>query len=247
MNETFENRDLAGAVFRNVNLYKAIFDDVNLGEATIRNANLRNVSIADANVQGLTIFGIRIDRLIEAELDRLDPERVRLRMADPHDPESVRAVMGRLDEVRSQFFAVLRDAEGRALTTRPAADKWSAIEHVRHLVFAEDLYLNRWMLRSNESWNRLGLLPAFLANDARYADVGSQATDDLEAILAAWHEIHAHTQAFVADLTPETLRCDTSDVDFGQGTVGRVLQGMALHDLHHIRRAEALIALSQER
>jgi hypothetical protein len=34
---------------------------------------------------------------------------------------------------------------------------------------------------------------------------------------------------------------DTSDVDFGQGTVGGVLQGMAWHDLHHSRRAEALI------
>jgi len=42
-------------------------------------------------------------------------------------------------------------------------------------------------------------------------------------------------------VTPEALRRDTSDIDFGQRTVGRVLQGMALHDLHHIRKAEAAL------
>jgi uncharacterized damage-inducible protein DinB len=246
MGQIFENRDMAGTVFRNVNLHKAVFDDVNLGEATIRNANLENVSIVDANIRGLTLFGIRVDRLIEAELDRRDPDRVRLRMADPHDPQSVRAVMDHLDEVRSRFFDALKAADAETLVARPSAGKWSAIEQVRHLLFAEDLYLNRWILRNDEPWNQLGLLPAFLAGDPNYADVGSQATSDLEAILAAWQEIHARTRAFVADLTPEKLRRDTSDVDFGQGTVGHVLQGMARHDLHHIRKAEALIARSRE-
>jgi len=241
MGKAFEHRDLSGAVFRDVNLYRALFEDVNLGEATIRNANLGDVSIVDANIKGLTIFGVRVDQLIEAELDRRDPERVRLRMTDPHDPEDVRAVIKRLDEVRGHFSGVLRAADADSLITRPATAKWSALENVRHLVFAEDLYLNRWILRNDEPWNRLGLLPAFLAGDPNYTDVGSQPTDDLEAVLAAWEDINARVRTFVAGLTPEELHRDTSDVDFGQGTVGGVLQGMARHDLHHIRRAEALI------
>ena len=52
----------------------------------------------------------------------------------------------------------------------------------------------------------------------------------------------ARTRALVAGVTPIELQRDTGEVDFGQGTVGEVLQGMARHDLHHIRRAEALIA-----
>ena len=76
MPETYENRDMAGAIFRNVDLHGAAFVDVNLGEATIRNANLKNMTIEDANIAGLTIYGIRVDRLIDAELDRRDPERV---------------------------------------------------------------------------------------------------------------------------------------------------------------------------
>lgn len=241
VNKTFAHRDLSGAVFRDVNLHGAQFEDVNLGEATIRNANLEGLQIADAYIGGLTIFGIRVDDLVEAELDRRDPERVRLRMTNPHDAQEVRAVMARLDQVRECFREILRAADVDSLVTRPSAGKWSALEHVRHLVFAEDLYLNRWILRNDRPWVRLGLLPAFLAGDAGYAAVGSQPTGDLEAVLAAWEGINAQVRAFVARATASDLNQDTSDIDFGQGTVGGVLQGMARHDLHHIRAAEMLI------
>jgi len=241
VHDEFAHCDLSGAVFRDVNLYGARFEDVNLGDASIRNANLGGLQIVDANIVGLTIFGIPVDILIEAELDRRNPERVRLRLTDPHDPEKVHAVIEHLDQVRGHFSEVLRAADVHSLVTRPSTDKWSALEHVRHLVFAEDLYLNRWILRNTEPWNRLRLLPAFLAGDPNYADVGSQPTDDLEAVLVAWEEINARVRAFVADVTTAELRRDTSDIDFGQGTVGGVLQGMARHDLHHIRSAEARI------
>ena len=241
MGKTFENQDLGGAVFRRVNLHHAVFDDVNLEKASIRNVNLANASIEDANIMGMTIFGFRIDELIEAELDRRDPERVELRMDDPYDPTGVRRVMDRLEQRRSVFRATLRSASSEQLCRRPAEDRWSAIEHTRHLVFAEDLYTNRWILRNDEPWTRLGLLPAFLAERVEYADVGSEPCDDIETVLSAWDAIHARTQAFLRAVTPEALRRDTSDIDFGQRTVGRVLQGMALHDLHHIRKAEAAL------
>ncbi len=252
MSEVFEDRNLTGAIFRRVNLGQVLFndvnlggaefDDVNLGEAKIHNANLSNLSIDDANIRGLTIFGLCVDQLISAELDRRDPERVRLRMKDLHNPESVRIVMERLEQVRREFREMLRATPANLLVTSPDKGKWSAIEHVRHLVFVEELYLNRWILRNDQPWCKLGLLPAFLANNPNYADVGSEPTDDLGTILAAWDDIHADTLAFLADLNPEKLRQDTSDVDFGQGTVGQILQGMAQHDLHHIREVEAVIA-----
>ena len=242
MGETFESRDMAGAVFRGVNLREAVFNNVNLGGATIHNANLSNVTIDDANIVGLTIFGFDVDQLIDAEQDRRDPERVKLRMREPHDVKSVLRVMRRLEQVRGEFRETLRSTPADILVTRPSADQWSAIENVRHLVFAEDLYLNRWILQNQEPWNGLGFLPAFLADDPGYSDVGSQVSEDLKAVLAAWDHIHTGTQEFLAALTSERLRQDTSNVDFGQGTAGGILQGMAQHDLHHIREAEAAIA-----
>lgn len=251
MGDIFENRDMSGTTFRHLNLGKSTFDDVNLGEtlfhnvnlgqAVIRGANLAGMRIEGCAIRGLSVDGIDIQPLIEAELDRRDPERAALRMRDPFDPASVREVMARLETLRAGFRQRLCSADPARLTARPKPEKWSALEHLRHLVFAEDLYLNRWILRNDRPWTRLGLLPSFLADNPAFAEVGNQPTDDLETVWAAWDDIHAGLRAFLADLTAEKLRHDTSDVDFGQRTVGGVLQGMALHDLHHIRlAAEAL-------
>jgi len=241
MAERFENRDMAGTLFHNVNLHKATFDDVNLEGVRIYNANLKDMMIDDANIAGLTIFGVRVDQLIEAEFDRRDPERVRLRMSDIFAPEEVRRVLAQLDELRAEFYARLRATPPDVLNAHPGPDRWSALEHARHLLFAEDMYLNRWLLRNDQPWCKLGFLPPFLEGNPSFAEVGTAPTGDLETVLAAWDAIHAGTQAFVAEITPEILKRDTSDVDFGQRSVGGVLQGMAKHDLAHIRMAEAAL------
>ena len=246
MSETFENRDLSGAEFRHTNLRGATFRDVNLESAVIHNANLKDLAIEDAYIKGLSVFGFDVEELIGAELDRRDPEWVRLRMADRHDPKIVRAVMARLDQVRDVFRETLRAAKPSALTERPAPGEWSALEIVRHLVFAEDLYLNRWIECNDVPWCPLGLLPDFLAGEPGYEDVGAHPPDDLEGVLAAWEDIHACTQAYVASVTADQLRRDTSRLDFGQGTVGGVLQGLALHDLSHIQEVEAMLAGARE-
>jgi len=145
-------------------------------------------------------------------------------------------------EVRAGFAVFLRAAEPDLLTARPIPTQWSAVENLRHLIFAEDLYLNRWLLQNNEPWCKLGLLPAFLADDSHYADVGSQPCEDIETLLAAWEAIHTRMMAFVARVTTEELQRDTSQIDFGQGTAGKILQGLAMHDLEHIRQAEAALA-----
>lgn len=242
MAEHFENLNMAGTVFHNVNLANVMFDDVNMADVRITNANLKNMAIDDANIAGLTIFGIRVDQLIEAEFDRRDPERARLRMRDLFDPEDVRRVLAHLDDMRAGFYARLRATPPDVLVAHPGPDRWSALEHARHLLFAEDMYLNHWLLRNDQPWCKLGFLPPFLDGNPAFANVGNEPTGDLETALAAWDAIHTGMQAFVAEITPEILRRDTSDVDFGQRCVGGVLQGMAQHDLAHIRMAEAALA-----
>lgn len=238
---TFRRVDLGEAVFDDVNLGAASFGNVNLGGARIRDANLTGLKIESANIAGLTIFGIRVDKLIEHELDRRDPARVALRMGDIFDPAEVGRVMGRLGHLRAAFYATLRQTPQDVLVECPGPDRWSALEHVRHLVFAEDMYVHRWLLRDDRPWCRLGFLPPFLSDNLAFSEVGQEPTKDLEIVLAAWDRIHRNLLAFLPSLTAEVLRRDTSDVDFGQGTVGAVLQGMAQHDLTHIRMAERAI------
>jgi hypothetical protein len=229
------------AEFISVNLYKARFDDINMAEATIHNANLQDVTITDANIRGLTIFGFRVDELIEGELDRCDPERVKLRMKDSHDIREVRNVMVELEKLRTTFVQYLRSQSAVVLNNHPGPDRWSPLEHVRHLVFAEDLYLNRWILRNNEPWCKLGFLPPFLYDNPAYADVGTEPTEHIEKVLESWKILHASMLEWVANANSEDLRDDTSQIAFGQQTTGDVLQTLSQHDLQHIRMAEAAI------
>ena len=249
MNQTFEHCNMAGSVFRDVNLGGATFEDVNLAGATIRNANLEGLRIEDANIDGLTVFGFRVDELIEAELDRRDPERARLKIRDPYDPEAVGEVMVRLEEIRAAFRQRLRATDAGLLTARPNANEWSALENVRHMLFAEDLYLNRLILQNDKPLSSLGLLPDFLQSRAGFEDMGREPSDNLETVLAAWDAVHADMRAFLVDLTPERLQSPTRNLDGDfRGTVGGVLQGLARHDVGHIRQAEAaLAALEQAR
>ena len=241
MNEKFENCDMSSVVFHNVNLARAEFGDVNLAEARIHNANLSNLKIEDAFIKGLTVMGFRVDQLIEAELDRRDPVRVQLRMDDCCDPECVREVLQRLGSVRSEFTQFLQAADRVLLAARPTPEKWSAVENLRHLIFAEDLYLNRWLLQNEEPWCPQGLLPDFLANNPQYVGVGSQPCEDIDTLLTVWDGIHTRMMAFVDTITRAELQRKTSSVDFGQGIVGKILQTLAQHDLEHIRLAEAAV------
>jgi len=195
----------------------------------------------------MTIFGFSVDQLIEAEMDRRDPERLRLRMMDPFDPACVRAVFNRLDQVRADFASFLRATDQQLIRRRPAPSEWSAIENLRHLIFAEDLYTHRWLLQDAEPWCPYGLLPAFIQDDPHYQGVGNQPDANLETFLAAWAGIYAQTRQFIASVTREELHRDTSQLDFGQGTVSNVLQVMAQHDLDHIRQAEAAIRTIQQK
>jgi hypothetical protein len=241
MSKTFSDRDMSQTQFHSVNLHRAVFEDVNLAEARITNANLANLTIDDANIYGLTIFGFRIDELIEAELARRDPVRASLNMVDPFDPGIVKEVLARLDKVRRSFYDMLQATSFAMLTTRPDPENWSPIEHVRHLLFAEEAYLNHDILGNEEPFSKLGLLPTHLEGVSRLVAVGSEPTDDLIAILAAWDAIHGRLHAFVDSSTRASLERKSHD---GLKTVGEVLQGLPLHDLDHMRQVEALLGVT---
>lgn len=255
MSETRDERDrsgsvfvgmnMAGARFEDVNLGGAAFENVNLGNATIRNANLSGVRIADANLSGMIISGMRIDRLIEAELDRRDPERCRLRMEAPHNPGCVRRVWARLLVVREGFIAMLRGSDDALLTARPWAREWSALECVRHMVFALDYYLRTELLRDAAPWSQVGLVPDFFLNDEGFAMVGSAPDQSLEAVLSEWARLNRQAADFVAELMPRALEASTSEANPDLGDIGGVLRLLAEHELGHIRQAERTIAAAR--
>jgi hypothetical protein len=255
MSETFEHRDMSGscfldinlanARFENVNLSGTLFDNVYMAGATVSNANLQGFCVKDAYVAGMTVNGFSITELIDAEMDRRDPERLRLRIKDTSDPQAVREMVARLEKLRNNFCSMLRSKKADVLALRPAPKEWSAIECVRHLVFAEDLYINREIQNNHQPLNPVGMLPDFALNDPQYADAGKDPAVDLETVLAAWQKIHTVTRQFLAAVTSDELKRNVNTPGNNVSTVGGVLQVMAQHDLIHIRQAEAALAVAE--
>lgn len=242
--EIFEHKEMQESVFSNTGLNNSVFKCSNLENAVITDTFLRNMKISFCLYDGLTIDGIEVLPLVEAEKDRLDPERIRLRIINPFDPDEVKKVVHHLDEVRDGFYAFLRPTPHEQLIKKPKGiDRWSALEHVRHLVFAEDLYLNHRLLNNNIPYNPIGMIPDFLKNDPSFNKVGSKPTEDLEEVLSAWSRIHDEMKKYTNNITPELLK---SELDMNPGspekvTVGYILQMLPPHDLLHIRMAEKAI------
>ncbi len=95
-------------------------------------------------------------------------------------------LLGRIDEARSGLIALLRSQDAMALAKRPPSGDWSIIENVRHLLFADQLHLGKFLPDSFE-WSRVGLSGR---TGRAYAEVGKDATDDLEEVLQEWNAVH---------------------------------------------------------
>ncbi len=72
------------------------------------------------------------------------------------------------------------------MAKRPPSGEWSVIENVRHLLFAEQLHLGKF-LQDGFEWSRLGLSGR---TGRAYAEVGKEPTDDLEEVIQAWDAVH---------------------------------------------------------
>lgn len=258
MDKSFEHSDLAGATFHKVNLGAARFDDVNLSAArftnvslaaaqlenislsgaSIRNASLANVDIRDTDIRGLRIHGFAIDKLIEAEQDRQDPVRLELRVTDPHEPEKLVKALRRLSVRRAEVLARLAAVSPAALAARPARGRWSALEHLRHLLFADEMYLKRWIRAEHSGLHPFGLVPAFLESDDRFANVGSRQPRGLDELLAIWTPVEEELLDLATGLDRAELEADLPQRDFGTSTLGELLAGMIMHQWLHLRLAQ---------
>ncbi len=100
----FDRVFMPNTIFHKTGLNNSIFNSSSLENAVITNdTSIRNMKISNALYEGLTIDDIPVQPLVEAEKDRLDPERVRLMMKDIFDPAEVVRVMKRLDGVSLHF------------------------------------------------------------------------------------------------------------------------------------------------
>ena len=213
----FSDEDLKGSTFSDVDLSGARFRMVDLADATFRAVNFRGmrmtgVELVDVEITGevanVTINGVEVFPLIDAELNRRDPERALMR---PEDPAGFRAAW---TIVERRWETTV----GRARRLRPdqlhqsVGGEWSFIETLRHLVFATDSWVGRCLLANPTPWHSLGL-PWDEMRDTEGVPRDREVRPSLDEVLELRADRMATVRRVLDELTPERLASDTEPVD----------------------------------
>ena len=212
----FERVRLTGASFEDVHLDGARFHDVVLTGATLRQVDLRglrarDVWLEDVDITGdignLRINGVDVAPFVEAELDRLQPDRPKMR---PTDAQGFRDAWDILERIWGETVEHARTFTADQLHERVDGE-WSFIETLRHLVFATDAWVCRALLGDPEPWDALDL-PHDEMPDSPPVPRDRDARPTLDEVLAVRARRMATVRRVVDDLTDEALDGTTEPV-----------------------------------
>jgi hypothetical protein len=202
----FDNVDLSDATFRRVRLRGARFRSVDMSNVHIRGSVLRDVEIS-AEVQRLVVNSVDVMPLVEAELDRLHPERVKLR---PEDAAGFRDAWAIIEELWHETVERARGLQPALLHERVDGE-WSFVETLRHLVFATDSWVRRVLLGVPAPWDPLDL-PWDEMPDTPGVPRDRDARPTLDEVLALRADRMASVRDFLRDLTDDRLAGTTEPV-----------------------------------
>ncbi len=203
----FQRADLREAEFRDAYLNGATFTDVVLTGVEIKDAMLDNVTIS-AYIEGLVINGVEVAPLIDAELNRRYPERVKMR---PEDPAGYLEAWDILERLWDETVARARKLPPEKLDERVNGE-WSFIQTLRHLVMASDSWILRAYLGDPTPYHPLGLpfdgLPEGTPNVPR----DYEAMPTLDEILEVRADRQQRMRGVLNELTDEKLDSMTEPV-----------------------------------
>jgi len=158
-------------------------------------------------VQNVIINGVDVGPLVEAELDRRDPDRVKVR---PTDPAGFREAWDLLERRWDQTVERAR-ALPPELLHESVNDEWSFIETLRHLAFATDAWIRRAILGDPSPWHPLDL-PWDEMPDMPGIPRDRAARPSLDEALAVRKDRMATVRQYVDQLTDEQLAGHTTPV-----------------------------------
>jgi hypothetical protein len=202
----FQDVNLANARFRHVKLANARFHQVDLTEVMIRGATLVNVDIS-GETENLRVNGVDVSPLVEAELNRRYPERVKMAASDA---DGFREAWDILERLWRQTVDRARGMAPELLHERVDGE-WSFIETLRHLVFATNAWVKRTILGDPSPWHPLDL-PHDEMPDEPSIPRNRDARPSLDEVLALRVDRMAVVRRVMADLTDEKLAGNTEPV-----------------------------------
>lgn len=186
-------------------------DDLDLSGVHLHGANLERARLTDAylvgadisgDIEGLRLNGVEVEPLVQAELDRMYPDRVKLRSTD---------VAG-LQEAWSMVEALWAATTERALRLpddvqrRQVDGEWSIVETLRHLVFATDSWLSRAIKQEPHPYHPWGLPWGGAGAELTEAvGVDLTASPSLEELLPVRRDHQRAVRETLAELTGDEL------------------------------------------
>jgi hypothetical protein len=203
----FDRADLTGAQFFASDLSDARFQGVDLTRVTMRGVELVDAAI-DGEIMNVTINGVDVGPLIEAELDRRHPDRVKMRPRDPAGFREAWEILGRLWD---QTVARARRLPPELLH-ESVDGEWSFIETLRHLVFATDAWVRRAIGGDPSPWDPLGL-PWDEGPDTLGVPRDRAARPSLDVVLELRRDRMSTVTALLGDLTDQSLDANTTPVE----------------------------------
>ena len=203
----FIDQDLVGSQFRLVDLSGATFREVDLTGVVMRGVELVDVDI-NGEIHNLVINGVDVVPLINEELDRRHPERVKMRPTDPTGFREAWDIVERLwdgtvDRARRLDPSLLHES---------VDGEWSFVETLRHLTFATDAWVRRAILGDPSPWHPLGL-PWDGMPDTPGVPRDRLARPSLDEVLELRRDRMATVRQVVDELTEESLDAHTQPVD----------------------------------
>ncbi len=197
---------MSGARFSMVRLAGARFQDVDLTGVV-----MRGVELVDAEINGeivnLTINGVDVGPLVEAELDRRHPDRVKMR---PSDAAGFREAWDTVERLWDGTVERARRLDPRLLH-ESVDGEWSFIETLRHLTFATEAWIRRAVLGDPAPWHPLSL-PWDGMPDTPGVPRDRAARPSLDVVLELRRDRMATVRALVDGLTDADLDQRTTPV-----------------------------------
>ncbi len=199
--------DWSHSRFEEVDFSQSRFHNVYFQDAVIRGAWLQRVEI-DGHVEDVTVNGVDVGPLIEAELDRRDPDRTLVR---PTDADGFRQAW---DVVVRRWEAAVERARAlpEDLLHERVDGEWSFIETLRHLVMATDAWVLRALIGEPAPYHPLGLAHSEMPADTPGVPHDADARPALEEILAVRAERMATVARVIHELSDERLEEMTQPV-----------------------------------
>jgi hypothetical protein len=203
----FEDERMREALFSNVDLNGARFEHVDLTGVTMRGVELVNTEIT-GEIWNLTINGVDVVPLVNAELDRRDPDRAKMR---PTDPAGFREAWDIIERLWGETVDRARGFDPELLHASVEGE-WSFIETLRHLVFATDAWIRRAIMGEPQPWSSLDL-PWDQMPDTPGIPRDRDARPTLDEVMILRRDRMGIMRQLVDELTDEELASQTDPVE----------------------------------